>query len=99
MPKVLFLTWDRVSEIKDAIGNKQYKPEDIQELFRILFNDLQTIHEEFAEYINTLSWNRPTVYYDDDDDDEDYTIAITPDLSITNSLIMEDEHLDTIPEI
>ncbi|GKF63662.1 hypothetical protein Tco_0187110, partial [Tanacetum coccineum] len=33
----------------------------------------------------------------DDDDDEVYTIAITPDLPITNSLIMEDEHLDTIP--
>ncbi|GJV45876.1 hypothetical protein Tco_1430412 [Tanacetum coccineum] len=32
----------------------------------------------------------------DDDDDEDYTIAITLDLPITDSLIMEDEHLDTI---
>nr|GEV51668.1 hypothetical protein [Tanacetum cinerariifolium] len=38
------------------------------------------------------------VYYDDDDD-EDYTIAITPVLSTeepVDSLIMEDEHLDTI---
>nr|GFC45122.1 hypothetical protein [Tanacetum cinerariifolium] len=34
----------------------------------------------------------------DDDDDEDYTVAITPDFSITDSLIMENEHLDTIPE-
>ncbi|GJZ65281.1 hypothetical protein Tco_0621977, partial [Tanacetum coccineum] len=45
----------------------------------------------------------------DDDDDEEYTIqvreyyknspvAITPDLPITDSLIMEDEHLDTIPK-
>ncbi|GJR66954.1 hypothetical protein Tco_0013019 [Tanacetum coccineum] len=36
----------------------------------------------------------------DDDDDNDYTIAITPVLSTeepVNSLIMEDEHLDTIP--
>ncbi|GKC87389.1 hypothetical protein Tco_1148038, partial [Tanacetum coccineum] len=51
-------------------------------------------------YINTPSWNRPTIYCDDDDDDddddEDYTIAITPDLPITDSLIMKDEHLDTI---
>ncbi|GJT23659.1 hypothetical protein Tco_0893596, partial [Tanacetum coccineum] len=34
------------------------------------------------------------------DDDEDYTIAITPVLSTkeaVDSLIMEDEHLDTIP--
>ncbi|GJU00074.1 hypothetical protein Tco_1110412, partial [Tanacetum coccineum] len=54
---------------------------------------------ELAEYINTLSWNRPTIYCDDDDDDEDYTIAITPDLPITDSLIMEDKHLDTILEM
>ncbi|GJT78311.1 hypothetical protein Tco_1045036 [Tanacetum coccineum] len=54
---------------------------------------------ELVEYINTPNWNRPIVYYDDDDD-EDYTIAITPVLSTkepVDSLIMEDEHLDTIP--
>nr|GEX21414.1 hypothetical protein [Tanacetum cinerariifolium] len=37
--------------------------------------------------------------YDDDDDEEDYTIAVTPSLPIEepdNSLIMGDEHLDTI---
>nr|GFB52983.1 hypothetical protein [Tanacetum cinerariifolium]GFC22263.1 hypothetical protein [Tanacetum cinerariifolium] len=32
----------------------------------------------------------------DDDDDEDYTIAITLDFLITDSLIMKNEHLDTI---
>ncbi|GJZ06354.1 hypothetical protein Tco_0540147 [Tanacetum coccineum] len=40
-------------------------------------------------------WKIPICY----DDDEDYTIAITPVLSTkepVNSLIMEDEHLDTI---
>nr|GFB54862.1 hypothetical protein [Tanacetum cinerariifolium] len=52
-PKVLLLFWDRVFEIKDAFGNKQYKPEDMQELFRKLFNDVHNIHEELAEYINT----------------------------------------------
>ncbi|GKG26654.1 hypothetical protein Tco_0402357, partial [Tanacetum coccineum] len=44
---------------------------------------------------------RPTIYCDDDDDDdddEDYTIAITPDLPKSDSLIMEDKHLDTILE-
>nr|GEV76273.1 reverse transcriptase domain-containing protein [Tanacetum cinerariifolium] len=35
---------------------------------------------------------------DDDDDDKDYTVAITPDFLITNSLIMENEHFDTILE-
>nr|GEZ68249.1 hypothetical protein [Tanacetum cinerariifolium] len=52
-PKVLLLAWDRVLEIKDALGKKQYKPEDTQELFRELSNDVQNIHEELAEYINT----------------------------------------------
>nr|GEU77701.1 hypothetical protein [Tanacetum cinerariifolium] len=36
--------------------------------------------------------------YDDDDDDEDYSVVITPKFLITDSLIMENEHLDTIPE-
>nr|GEW25347.1 hypothetical protein [Tanacetum cinerariifolium] len=80
-PKVLLLAWDRVFEIKDAFGNKQYKPEDIQELFRKLLTDVQNIHEELAEYINTPGWNRPAFYNNGDDDDLDYTIAITPVLS------------------
>ncbi|GJV80025.1 hypothetical protein Tco_1515895 [Tanacetum coccineum] len=47
--------------------------------------------------------------YDDDDDEEatiqvreyykNSPVAITPDFSIMDSLIMEDEHLDTIPEM
>ncbi|GKE50909.1 hypothetical protein Tco_1486065, partial [Tanacetum coccineum] len=103
------LAWDRVSEIKDAFGDKQYKPEDIQELFRKLLNDVKNIHEELAGYINTPNWNRPTFF---DDDDDEYTIqykeylenssnAITPDLSTEepdNTLSMGDEHLDTILE-
>nr|GEW26996.1 hypothetical protein [Tanacetum cinerariifolium] len=60
----------------------------LQELFRKLFNDVQNIHEELAEYINIPSWNRPA-FSNYDDDDEDYTIAITPkepDNSLNNSL-------------
>nr|GEU83678.1 hypothetical protein [Tanacetum cinerariifolium] len=95
-PKVLLLAWDRVFKIKDALGNKQYKSEDIQELFRELLNDVQNIHEELAKYINTPSWNRSVFYNNDNDDDEDCTIAITPDFPITDSLSMGDEHLDTI---
>nr|GEX19814.1 RNA-directed DNA polymerase, eukaryota, reverse transcriptase zinc-binding domain protein [Tanacetum cinerariifolium] len=97
---VLLLAWDRVFEIKDAFRNKQYKPKDVQELFRKLFNDVQNIHEELAKYINTPDWNRRAFYNDDDDDDVDYTIAITPVLStekLDNSLSMGEEHLDTIP--
>nr|GEV36680.1 hypothetical protein [Tanacetum cinerariifolium] len=53
--------------------------------------------EELAEYINTLSWNRPA-FYNYNDDDEDYTIAITPVLPTEepdNSLSMGYEHLNT----
>nr|GEV48757.1 hypothetical protein [Tanacetum cinerariifolium] len=99
-PFVLLLAWNRYFEIKDAFGNKQYKPKDIQELLRKLFNDVQNIHEELAEYINTPGWNRPAFYSNGDDDDVDYTIAITPVLSTEepdNSLSMGDGHLDTIP--
>nr|GFC98254.1 hypothetical protein [Tanacetum cinerariifolium] len=62
--------------------------------------DVQNIHEELAEYINTSGWNRLAFCNnsDDDDEDEDCTISVTPDFSITDSLIMENEHLDTIPE-
>nr|GEZ43764.1 hypothetical protein [Tanacetum cinerariifolium] len=89
MPKVLLLAWYRVFEIKDSFGNKQYEQEDIQELFRKFFNDVQNIHEEFAEYINTPSWIRPAFYNNGEDDDEDYTIAITPDFRITDSLNLD----------
>nr|GFB03459.1 hypothetical protein [Tanacetum cinerariifolium] len=87
-----------VFKINDAFGNKQYKPEDIQELFRELFKDVQNIHEELVEYINTPGWNRPAFCNNGDDDDEDCTIAVTPDFPIADSLIMENEHLDTILE-
>nr|GFC32022.1 hypothetical protein [Tanacetum cinerariifolium] len=80
---------DNVFEVKHA------QSQEVQELLNKLLHDVQNIHEELAEYINTPSWNRHVVYYDEDDD-EDYTIAITPDFSITNSLSMGDEHLSTI---
>ncbi|GKD62740.1 hypothetical protein Tco_1300249, partial [Tanacetum coccineum] len=68
-----------------------------KELLNKLLEDVQNISEELAEYINSLSWSRPTFYLDND---EQYTIAITPDLPTEepdNSLSMGDEHLDTIP--
>nr|GEW91965.1 hypothetical protein [Tanacetum cinerariifolium] len=86
---------DRVFEIKNVVGNKQYKPEDVQELFRKLLNDVKNIHEELDEYINIPSWNCPA-FSSHDDDDENYTIPITPE-EPDNSLSMGDEHLDTIP--
>nr|GEV96809.1 hypothetical protein [Tanacetum cinerariifolium] len=98
MPKVLSLAWETILEIEHALEDKHCQSEDILALFRRLHNDVQNIHEELAVYINTLSWDRPTICYNDDDD-EDYTIAVTPILSTEepdNSLSMGDEHLDTI---
>nr|GEX87718.1 ribonuclease H-like domain-containing protein [Tanacetum cinerariifolium] len=51
------------------------------------------IEEEQAAKVRY--WKIP-ICYDDDDDDEDYTIAITPKQP-DNSLIMGDEHLNTVP--
>nr|GEW61278.1 hypothetical protein [Tanacetum cinerariifolium] len=99
MPKVLSLAWETILEIEHAFEDKHCQPEDILELFRRLHNEVQNIYEELAVYINTPSWGRPTICYNDDDD-EDCTIAITPILSTNepdNSLSMGDEHLDTIP--
>ncbi|GJZ53664.1 hypothetical protein Tco_0608549 [Tanacetum coccineum] len=52
--------------------DKQYQQEDIQELMSKLLEDVRNISEEFSEYINCPSWNRPLFYFDDDDDE--YTI-------------------------
>nr|GEZ29481.1 hypothetical protein [Tanacetum cinerariifolium] len=60
---------------------------------------VEILHDQenvLAEYINTLSWNCHAFYNNGEDDDEDYTIAITPDFLITDSLIMGDENLDTV---
>nr|GEZ05390.1 hypothetical protein [Tanacetum cinerariifolium]GEZ33327.1 hypothetical protein [Tanacetum cinerariifolium]GEZ33851.1 hypothetical protein [Tanacetum cinerariifolium] len=79
MPKVLSLAWDTILEIELSFEDKHCQPKDILKLFQRLHNDVQNIHEELAVYINTLSWDRPTVCYYDDD--EDTTISITPILS------------------
>ncbi|GJS01043.1 hypothetical protein Tco_0317551 [Tanacetum coccineum] len=98
--KVLLLAWENFFEIKHACKEKQHQPEDIQELLRKLLNDVQIISEELADFINTPNWNLPAFYHDDDKyDDEEYTIAITPDSPKTDSLIMVDKHLDTIPKM
>ncbi|GKC30985.1 hypothetical protein Tco_1038279 [Tanacetum coccineum] len=82
---------------------KHAQPEDVQELLNNLLQDLQSINEELADFINTPNWNRLAFYNnDDDDDDEEYIIAITPVLPTEkpdNSLSMGDEHLSTIPEM
>ncbi|GJT85580.1 hypothetical protein Tco_1067297 [Tanacetum coccineum] len=93
--------WDKFFEVKHAPS------EEVQELLNKLLQDLQSINEELAEYINTPSWNLPTSSYDDEDDEYSFatqeylmtcSTVITPDSLKTDSLIMLDKHLDTIPE-
>ncbi|GJR52644.1 hypothetical protein Tco_1403165 [Tanacetum coccineum] len=111
-PKVILIAWESFGKIKDALTDKQYQQEDIQELMSKLLEDVRNISEEFSEYINCPSWNRPLFYFDDDKDDSislrdiyarySTTKAITPDLPIEepdNSLSMGDEHLDTISSV
>ncbi|GKB73908.1 hypothetical protein Tco_0935320 [Tanacetum coccineum] len=56
--------------------------------------------------VSSQYW-KPLIFYDDDDEESSIplrdilselplSVAITPDLPITDSLIMEDEHLNTI---
>ncbi|GJS57865.1 hypothetical protein Tco_0652649 [Tanacetum coccineum] len=70
-----------------------------------LLEDVRNTSEEFSEYINCPSWNRPLFYFHDDDDE--YTViwrrpkAITPNEPSEESedpLIMGEEELSTIPE-
>ncbi|GJQ90146.1 hypothetical protein Tco_0001285 [Tanacetum coccineum] len=69
-PKVLMHAWDKFLEIKHA------QSEEVQELLNKLLQDLRSINEELAEYINTPNWNLPTSSYDDDDDDDDEESSI-----------------------
>ncbi|GJS08916.1 hypothetical protein Tco_0365712 [Tanacetum coccineum] len=66
-------------------------------------------HLEQVANLSTYPSRRFNSFYDDDDEESSIplrdiiselplSVAITPDLPITDSLIMEDEHLNTIPE-
>nr|GEX00996.1 hypothetical protein [Tanacetum cinerariifolium] len=102
MPKVLSQAWDNFFEIQHA------QPEDTHELLHKLLEDLQIISGELAEFINSLSWNRPAFYDGDDEYSiqykeylENYSNAIAPVLPTEEpeySLSMGDEHLSTISE-
>ncbi|GJR42763.1 hypothetical protein Tco_1310866 [Tanacetum coccineum] len=74
---------EQMTSICDMVGQIMQKKEEEKQ-----------IAEEQAT--KDRYWKIPICY----DDDEDYTIAITPVLSTkepVDSLIIEDEHLDTIP--
>nr|GEW18548.1 hypothetical protein [Tanacetum cinerariifolium]GEY00982.1 hypothetical protein [Tanacetum cinerariifolium] len=69
MPKVLLIAWERFFEIKHAFTDKQYQPEEIQELMCKLLEDVRTINKELSEYINSPSWDHPMIV-----DDKEHSI-------------------------
>ncbi|GJR65801.1 hypothetical protein Tco_0011866 [Tanacetum coccineum] len=74
---------EQITSICDMVGQFMQKKEE----------ERRIVEEQAAK---DRYWKIPICY----DDDEDYTIAITPILStneLVDYLIMEDEHLDTIP--
>ncbi|GKF58325.1 hypothetical protein Tco_0171862 [Tanacetum coccineum] len=74
---------EQMTSICDIVGQYMQKKEE----------DRRIAEDQAAK---DRYWKIPICY----DDDEDYTIAITPVLSTeepVDSLIMEDEHLDSIP--
>nr|GFC10541.1 hypothetical protein [Tanacetum cinerariifolium] len=109
MPKVLSIAWKRFSKIKHAFTDKQYQPEEIQELMYKLLEDVRNIREELAEYINSPSWNYPTFYNDDEEhsiqhkeyleNSSDAIVPVLPTEEPEYSLSMGYEHLSTIPKM
>ncbi|GJX55605.1 hypothetical protein Tco_0285502 [Tanacetum coccineum] len=87
-----------------------FDTESMQELLLQFSKDLPTLgntsNQLKQEEQDSSQYWKPPVYYSDDDDDfyresideTPPSDAITPDLPITDSLVMEDEHLDTILE-
>nr|GEW87409.1 hypothetical protein [Tanacetum cinerariifolium] len=73
-----------------------------------LLEDFQIISDEFAEYINSPSWNRPTFYNNDKDHyiqykeylekSSDAITSVLPTKEPEYSLSIGDEHLSTIPK-
>nr|GEX89213.1 hypothetical protein [Tanacetum cinerariifolium] len=69
-PKILLQAWDKFFAIKHA------QPEDSNELFQKLLEDLQIINKELAEYVNSPSRDRPIFF----EDDEDHYVQCKEDL-------------------
>nr|GEW68924.1 hypothetical protein [Tanacetum cinerariifolium] len=88
-----------IKAIRTCLKINNQPLEDLQTLGNTS-NQLKQEEQDSSQY-----W-KPPVYYSNDDDDffresideTPPSDAIAPDLPITDSLVMKDEHLDTIPE-
>nr|GFB80705.1 hypothetical protein [Tanacetum cinerariifolium] len=94
-----------LDEMKRLINSEYHDEIKIDELkgnfnsMSIEINKKEKLQQlEQMANLSTYPLKRFNSFFYDDDADEDYTIVITPDFLITDSLIMENEHLDTIPE-
>ncbi|GJR51600.1 hypothetical protein Tco_1402121 [Tanacetum coccineum] len=58
-PKVILIAWESFGEIKDALMDKQYRQEDIQELMSKLLEDVQNSSEEPKAITPVLSTKEP----------------------------------------
>ncbi|GJV44770.1 hypothetical protein Tco_1429306 [Tanacetum coccineum] len=83
-----------LGEIKDALMDKQYQQEDIQELMSKLLEDVRNISKEFSEYINCPSWYRLLFYLDDDDDDVEDLDPIPSGSKGVSDDICDNDHSD-----
>nr|GEY25160.1 hypothetical protein [Tanacetum cinerariifolium] len=61
MPKILLQAWEFFFGIQHA------QPEDMNELYQKLLEDLQIVNKELAEYFNSPSWDRPTFFNDNEE--------------------------------
>ncbi|GJX56518.1 hypothetical protein Tco_0286415 [Tanacetum coccineum] len=97
----------RLYKLIDTLQIKQCFPDDMLDLLPQINEDIKTLNEdlEHEEQAAKISISRKFSVYDDDDDEysiqtqeylKKFSSVITPDLPIMDSLIMEDEHLDTI---
>ncbi|GJZ78683.1 hypothetical protein Tco_0643520 [Tanacetum coccineum] len=97
--------------VMQTLEEKQNDTESMQELLLQLSKDLQTLgntsNQLKQEELDSSQYWKPLAYYSDDDaafyresiDETPPSDSITPDLPITDSLVREDEHLDTILEM
>nr|GEX15363.1 hypothetical protein [Tanacetum cinerariifolium] len=94
-----------LDEIKSLINSEYHDDIKIDELkgnfnrMSIEINKKKKLQQlEQVANLSTYPLQHFNSFCYDADDDEDNTVAITPDFPITDSLIMENEYLDTIPE-
>ncbi|GKB74719.1 hypothetical protein Tco_0936131 [Tanacetum coccineum] len=99
-----------IKAIRTYLKNNNQPPEEKSVAVLLAEENLPTLgntsNQLKQEEQDSSQYWKPPVYYSDDDDDfyresideTPPSDAITPDLPITDSLVIEDEHLDTIPK-